>query len=83
MLCVYVTYHYREHQGRYGTQKHIEVAEAHHTNDGHDDGEDEVMITDWMAAWWCIHCHLWSSWLLLDHHYIGTRLQERRGNVIY
>ena len=73
MLCVYVMYQYREHQGRYGTQQHIEVAtEAHHSKDGHDDGEDEVMITD--RATWCINSHLWNSWLLLDNHYIGTRL---------
>ena len=79
VVCVYVTYHYGEHKGWYGTQKHREVAtETHHTEDGRDDGEDEVMITDWAVAW-CIHCHLWNSWLLLDHHYIGTRLQERRG----
>ena len=76
VLCVYVIYCYRENQGRYGTQKHMEVAtEAHHTEGGHDDGEDEVMITNWTVAW-CIYCHLWNSWLLLDHHYIGTRLQE-------
>ena len=78
-MCVYVTYCYREHKGRYGTQKHMEVAtEAHHTKDGHDYGEDEVMITNWTTAL-CIRCHLWSSWLLLDHHYMGARLQERRG----
>ena len=57
----------------------MEVAtEAHHTKDGHDYGEDEVMITNWTTAL-CIRYHLWSSWLLLDHHYMGARLQERRG----
>ena len=63
VCCVFIdvvciAYHYGEHKGRYGTQKHREVAtEAHHTKDGRDDGEDEVMITDWAVAW-CIHCHL-------------------------
>ena len=81
-VCVYVTYRYREHKGRYGTQQHREVATAaHHTEDSHDDREDEVMITNWMTAL-CIRCHLWSSWLLLDHHYMGIRLQERRGEEI-
>ena len=53
------------------------ATEAQHTNDGHDDGKDEVMITD--RAMWCTRLHLWSSWLLLDNHYIGTRLLEEIG----
>ena len=80
VVCVYVMYRYREHKGRYGTQQHREVATAaHHTEDSHDDREDEVMITNWMTAL-CIRCHLWSSWLLLDQYYMGVRLQERRGD---
>ena len=77
-VCVCIAYYYRKHQGWYGAQKHMKVAtEAQHTNDGHDDGEDEVMITN--RATWCTQFHLWSSRLLLNNHYMGTRLLEWRG----
>ena len=77
---MYVIYHYREHQGRYGTQQHRDVTTAeHHSQDGHDDGEDEAMTTNWLAVWCINSLYLQSGRLLLDNHYIGIRLQERRG----